>query len=165
MRGIIDRLDLLYCPNSSDDTVVLRMIDYKTGKAPELKYASHTNERIQQEAFYQLLIYALLYHETFGRASGSPPVCFLRLFYLTSHSDSVEANDCPGVFWDLDLGSSQNERNELLNKIHADLVMVWQAINDMVAEQDPKVFYGCNRTFCFCHRCRSMFPAGTVWEP
>lgn len=32
------------------------MVDYKTGKAPELKYSEKTNQRIMDEKFFQLQV-------------------------------------------------------------------------------------------------------------
>jgi PD-(D/E)XK nuclease superfamily len=132
VRGIIDRLDMIHAPSVTassttsssnndsssrrrrDSSVVLRLVDYKTGKAPHLKYSHAMNMKIIHEAFYQLKIYALLWRQQqqlqlqqqqatlcstsdpYGDASlnstllSTTPVDtgidlrFLRLFFLTS---------------------------------------------------------------------------------
>lgn len=53
VTGILDRLD-----KNRDGK--LRVLDYKTGKAPNLKYNEATNKKILDEKFVQLKIYALL---------------------------------------------------------------------------------------------------------
>lgn len=63
--GIIDRLDVI--PSAGDEVVIIS--DYKTGKLP--------SERFEEEAFFGMKIYALLYAESTGTTPSS-----LRLVYL-----------------------------------------------------------------------------------
>jgi len=157
VRGIIDRLDMVPAHDQVGERVVLRLIDYKSGKAPNLKYSAAMNQKIQSEAFFQLLIYALLYRET---KTDSLPLRYLRLFYLTSHQDNTQA-----VTREMDLGATEADRDRVLQGVHATLSNVWLEINDLVNSQDPSAFAGCDRSFCFCHVCRSRFKPGTLWEP
>ena len=129
--------------------MALRIVDYKTGKAPNFKYSQAMNEKIATEAFYQLKIYALLLRE-----SGPMLVTImeldlrmLRLLFLTSESGR-------GEYLDYDLGETQDQRDAVLQEIHQDLADVWTSIQELVATQDPKAFVGCNRSFCYCHKCR-----------
>lgn len=183
VRGIVDRLDMVRCNDNRNEPVALRLIDYKSGKAPDLKYTAQMNDKIRQEAFDQLLIYALLLREQKRGASSSTssstdgiPLRFLRLFYLTSHNSSTNKDateddtatmepTSKAVYWDMDLGATPEERDVLLDNVQNDLIMVWQSITDMINEQNLQTFYGCNRSFCHCHKCRSLFPPGSVWEP
>jgi hypothetical protein len=157
VRGIVDRLDMVKMPNSSQ--VVLRIVDYKTGKAPNFKYSQAMNEKIATEAFYQLKIYALLLRESSNSlyVNGSMDLRMLRLLFLTSESGR-------GEYLDYDLGETQDQRDAVLQEIHQDLSSVWTSIQELVATQDPKAFVGCNRSFCYCHKCRTQFVPGTVWE-
>ncbi|KAG5177138.1 RecB family exonuclease [Tribonema minus] len=59
VTGILDRLD-----RGADGQ--LAVVDYKTGKAPTLKYSPAVNERIIREKFQQLKIYALLAQRVHG---------------------------------------------------------------------------------------------------
>lgn len=152
VRGIVDRLDMIQVDKH---TVALRIVDYKTGKAPMLKYNAPTNQRIMEESFYQLQIYALLMRESY--ANGLP-IRFLRLFHLTSDAGAAQKLD-------MDLGATQVERDEKLQALHQDLSQTWMSIVDLVSKQDPTAFVGCNRSFCYCHVCRPRFVPGTVWEP
>ena len=69
VRGIIDRMDLVRV--QGDEDAVGAICDYKTGKAPDLKYSKATNERIREDKFFQLKIYALLMREmNRGRKDG-----------------------------------------------------------------------------------------------
>jgi putative RecB family exonuclease len=63
LRGIIDRLDML--PDGS-----LRIVDYKTGKAPAKKYRA--------DKISQLLIYCLLVEEVIGQRPRSVRLLYLR---------------------------------------------------------------------------------------
>ncbi|KAK1735243.1 PD-(D/E)XK nuclease superfamily protein [Skeletonema marinoi] len=56
VRGKIDRIDLI----SSNSGAILSIIDYKTGKKPHFKYATATNERIANEQFWKMKVYALI---------------------------------------------------------------------------------------------------------
>lgn len=157
VRGIVDRLDLV---QAFDKSVALRVVDYKTGKAPNLKYSAAMNKKIADEAFFQLKIYALLIREK-GAASAidsTMDLRWLRLFYLTSESGEA-------AFMDMDLGDSQQSRDRLLQEVHAELANVWNKILELVSMQDATQFVGCDRSFCYCHKCRPRFVPGTVWEP
>ena len=68
VRGIVDRIDKTKSDGS--DNIDLRITDYKTGKAPHLKYNEDTNNRIVEEKFWQLKIYALLLKEMQLAKSG-----------------------------------------------------------------------------------------------
>eukprot|EP00980_Cylindrotheca_fusiformis_P022454 scaffold9308_cov115-Cylindrotheca_fusiformis.AAC.17 len=83
---------------------------------------------------------------------------YLRLFYLNSESGTAKP-------WEYDLGETQEERDEILNEVHEDLSNVWMNITSLVRQQDPKAFVGCDRSFCYCHKCRDRFANDTVWEP
>ena len=113
------------------------------------------NERIQNEAFYQLLVYALLWRES--KKEETLPLRYLRLLYLTSVEERA-------VTMDMDLGATMAERDAVLQAVHADLARVWQEIQRLVALQDPTAWKGCDRSFCYCHKCRPRFVPGTVWE-
>ena len=121
------------------------------------------NEKIVDEAFYQLKIYALLLREKGGGRQVAFPenevgVRLLRLLYLNSEAGKA-------VHWDMDLGTTKEEQDALLQEVHKDLSNVWKDILDLVSQQDPKAFVGCDRSFCYCHKCRPKFVPGTVWEP
>jgi hypothetical protein len=157
VRGIVDRLDLV---QASDKSVALRVVDYKTGKAPNLKYSPTMNKKIADEAFFQLKIYALLIREK-GAASAidsTMDLRWLRLFYLTSASGEA-------AFMDMDLGDTPQSRDRLLQEVHAELASVWNKILELVSLQDATQFVGCDRSFCYCHKCRPRFVPGTVWQP
>lgn len=157
VRGIVDRLDMVKVPNSQQQ-VALRIVDYKTGKAPNFKYSQAMNEKIATEAFYQLKIYALLLRESSNNSvNNGMDLRMLRLLFLTSESGR-------GEYLDMDLGETQEERDAVLQEVHQDLAQVWSCIQTLVATQDPKAFVGCNRSFCYCHKCRPQFVPGTVWE-
>jgi len=160
IRGIVDRLDLVKIPGTK--RVAMKIVDYKTGKAPELKYSKPMNDKIVEEAFYQLKVYALLLREKGASFDEEGPAWnnlrFLELFYLTSESGRAKP-------WRYDLGETQEQRDEHLQTIHQDLSQVWQDISALVALQDPKAFVGCDRSFCYCHKCRERFVPGTLWEP
>lgn len=164
MRGIVDRLDMVRLPETRG--VALKIVDYKTGKAPTLKYPRHVNERIMEESFFQLKVYALLLREKGASddpTSTSPSMNtmalrFLDLLYLNSESGKAKP-------WHYDLGATQEERDRVLQETHQQLSEVWNDITALVALQDPKSFVGCDRSFCHCHKCRPRFVPGTLWEP
>jgi hypothetical protein len=160
IRGIVDRLDLVKVPGTKG--VAMKIVDYKTGKAPDLKYSKPMNDKIVEEAFYQLKVYALLLREKGASFEEEGPAWnnlrFLELFYLTSESGRAKP-------WRYDLGETQEQRDEHLQTIHQDLSQVWQDIAALVSLQDPKAFVGCDRSFCYCHKCRERFVPGTLWEP
>lgn len=79
--GVIDRLDDAASGEEgggggTGTGTGLVITDYKTGKSPSTKYSPRVNARIQQEAFFQLQVYALLLRET-GRTPYE-----LRLLFL-----------------------------------------------------------------------------------
>lgn len=157
VRGIIDRLDIV---KESSRKVALKVIDYKSGKAPHLKYSPAMNQKIFEEKFYQLKIYALLMREQTHSSANNKDSMDLR--YLKLHFlDSQEGKAKP---WEMDLGETQQIRDEELQKVHNDLSQIWRDINALVDTQDPKAFVHCERSFCFCHVCRDRFIPGTVWE-
>lgn len=158
VRGIIDRLDIV---RESSRKIALKVIDYKSGKAPNLKYSPSTNQRIFEEKFYQLKIYALLMREKTNAAANdkddSMDLRYLKLHFLNSEEGRAKP-------WEMDLGETQEIRDEELQKIHRDLSQIWTDIAALVDTQDPKAFTHCDRPFCFCHTCRDKFVPGTVWE-
>lgn len=170
MRGIVDRLDMVKVPPNQDGIpsrgVALKIVDYKTGKAPTLKYSKPVNDRILEESFYQLKVYALLLREKGassrndddGPGLDTMDLRYLELLYLNSESGGAKP-------WRYDLGETHEQRMEVLQGVHQDLSQVWQDISDLVALQDPKAFVGCDRSFCHCHKCRETFVPGTLWEP
>ena len=156
VRGIVDRLDMVR--SSDNKSVVLRLTDYKTGKAPELKYSPAFNEQLVAQNFFQLQIYALLLREKNNDRQQTMDLRYLRLLYLTSAQG-------PAVAWDYDLGETQAERDAILQGVHAKLSKVWMDIVELVSQQDPRSWKGCDRMFCYCHKCRPKFLPGSVWEP
>jgi RecB family exonuclease len=162
VRGIVDRLDLTFVNDAggNGDTGVLRVTDYKTGKAPTFKYSSHVNERIAEEKFWQLKVYALLLREMARNKKGrlpNYPVRFLRLLFLTSENQKAQ-------YLEMDLGETQEERNAELQPIHDDLANAWSSIQSLVEKQDLNVFVHCDRSFCWCHKVRPRIQSGVVWE-
>jgi len=182
VRGIVDRLDLIQVPSTSSSSsnndppkFGLRIVDYKTGKAPNFKYSPETNARIADEKFWQLKIYALLLHTMMEQSNKLPanlkyisslvqdqqnetlPIRFLRLMFLTSE-------DGTGQYVDMDLGETEEERNGILQEVKSDLTQIWQDIETLVSQQDTTAFVHCDRPFCYCHKIRPNFLAGTVWE-
>jgi RecB family exonuclease len=170
MRGIVDRLDMVKLPPKEEGApsrgVALKIVDYKTGKAPTLKYSKPVNDRIVEENFYQLKVYALLLREKGAKTSydddgpglNTLDLRYLELLYLNSESGKAKP-------WRYDLGETHEQREAVLQGVHQDLSQVWQDISDLVALQDPKAFVGCDRSFCHCHKCRETFVPGTLWEP
>ena len=156
VRGIVDRLDMVR--DKTDSSIVLRLTDYKTGKAPELKYSPAMNDKIVAQNFFQLQIYALLMREEHDDKTNSLALRYLRLLYLTSSKGHA-------VAWDYDLGATQEERDAVLQGVHAKLSEVWMDIVQLVSQQDPRLWRGCDRSFCYCHKCRPKFLPGTLWEP
>lgn len=75
VTGVIDRLD------GAGGGSEQRVTDYKTGRAPSLKYSPASNAKIREESFFQLRLYAWMLRERGTRASE------LRLLYL---GDGVE---------------------------------------------------------------------------
>jgi RecB family exonuclease len=158
VRGIIDRLDIV---RESSRKVALKVIDYKTGKAPNLKYSPAMNQKIFREKFYQLKIYALLMREKTEASSNdkkdSMDLRYLKLHFLNSEDGRAKP-------WEMDLGETQEIRDEELHEVHRDLSRIWMDIRALVDTQDPKAFEHCDRSFCYCHKCRDRFVPGTVWQ-
>ncbi len=177
VRGIVDRLDYVVIPpsprdafNTKDDGTqsCVRIVDYKTGKAPDFKYSPATNERIANENMWQLKIYALLLREMIANGKNSSrsgnlknirsqDVRLLRLLYLTSKEGEAK-------WLDYDLGETEEERNVVLQVVHAELADIWKNIKLLVATQDPKKFVHCDRKFCFCHKIRPKFEQGSLHQ-
>ena len=159
VRGIMDRLDMI--KNPGDRQVYLRLVDYKSGKAPQFKYSPSMNAKIAEETFFQLKIYALLLRESRAERTGLD-LRTLRLLHLTSDNDGTEG---PAQYLDYDLGATAEERNAILDGLYQTLADTWTQIRVLVDTQDPLQFHGCDRSFCWCHKCRPQFLPGTVWEP
>lgn len=159
VRGIIDRIDIV---RESSRKVALKVIDYKTGKAPNLKYSPAMNQKIFQEKFYQLKIYALLLREKTEAAKTKEESDNMDLRYLKLHFlNSEEGRAKP---WEMDLGATQEIRDQELQVIHQDLAQIWKDITELVATQDPKAFVHCDRPFCSCHTMRKDFEPGTLFD-
>ena len=161
VRGIIDRIDIV---RESSRKVAQKIIDYKSGKAPHLKYSPAMNQKIFREKFYQLKIYALLMREKTEASSnrGGDPNDNMDLRYLKLHFlNSEEGQAKP---WEMDLGETQEIRDEELQKVHKDLSQIWKDINALVDTQDPKAFVHCDRPFCSCHATRKGFQLGSLWD-
>jgi len=69
LTGVVDRVD--------DVGGELVVIDYKSGKGPTLKYSESVNERIMNDKFFQLKVYALLLRARINRLPTQ-----LQLIYL-----------------------------------------------------------------------------------
>ncbi|KAG7342387.1 RecB family exonuclease-like protein [Nitzschia inconspicua] len=167
VRGIVDRIDMV---KWSSQQVALRIVDYKTGKAPTLKYSASMNQQIFEKNFWQLKVYALLLREMAvaksktkpsnsgsGNDGSSMELRYLKLHYLTSEKGRAKV-------WEMDLGETQQIRDETLQEVHQDLAKIWTDIRSLVATQDPKSFTHCDRSFCYCHKCREKFVPGTLYE-
>jgi len=182
VRGIVDRLDYVAVPSSPRDVfdqsgnynrdtaikTAVRIVDYKTGKAPDFKYSPATNKRIAEENMWQLKIYALLLREMIANGKtnskggnlkciSSNDLRLLRLMYLTSEEGEAR-------YLDLDLGDTQEERNETLQQVHKELAEIWKGIMILVDGQDPRMFPHCDRKFCFCHKIRPKFEFGSLYQ-
>lgn len=143
VRGIVDRLDLV----RDEGDVVMRLMDYKTGKAPALKYSPAMNAKIEREAWDQLVLYSLLLRE-----SKNTPIRFLRLIYLGDEDGAT--------VWDKRLEQAD------MDAMKAKIFTLWADIVRRLESEDPfRAFEGCNRNFCYCHKCRPRFAATDVWQP
>jgi len=60
LKGKIDRIDVLPNDNSVDEKVQLQILDYKTGKKPWFKYSKKFNDKIRDEAFWKMKVYAMM---------------------------------------------------------------------------------------------------------
>eukprot|EP00560_Eucampia_antarctica_P000740 CAMPEP_0197841630 /NCGR_PEP_ID=MMETSP1437-20131217/46291_1 /TAXON_ID=49252 ORGANISM="Eucampia antarctica, Strain CCMP1452" /NCGR_SAMPLE_ID=MMETSP1437 /ASSEMBLY_ACC=CAM_ASM_001096 /LENGTH=284 /DNA_ID=CAMNT_0043451419 /DNA_START=404 /DNA_END=1255 /DNA_ORIENTATION=- len=138
VRGIVDRLDMIQFPTPSpnEPKFGLRIVDYKTGKAPNFKYSPAMNSKIAEEKFWQLKIYALLLNKMMAKSKGVPAnlkyvsslvqgqqnekidIRILRLMFLTSE-------DGTGQYIDMDLGETEEERNAVLQEVNSDLSKIW----------------------------------------
>eukprot|EP00636_Phaeomonas_parva_P015579 CAMPEP_0118882934 /NCGR_PEP_ID=MMETSP1163-20130328/22078_1 /TAXON_ID=124430 /ORGANISM="Phaeomonas parva, Strain CCMP2877" /LENGTH=370 /DNA_ID=CAMNT_0006820165 /DNA_START=269 /DNA_END=1378 /DNA_ORIENTATION=+ len=129
LHGIIDRVDV-------DEDGNLAVIDYKTGKAPDLKYSTAMNRKILNGRFMQLRTYALLLAENQGRA----PIV-LKLLYL----------DGPSLLW---MPCNQDE----VEKTRDEILKSWEAIIYRVNRQhfEPTV----NKLCDYCVH-KSVCPAWT----
>jgi len=173
--GKVDRLDRLDTRLGSASHVAsltaaakpsdgLVIVDYKTGKAPHLKYSPAMNDKIKKANFFQLRCYALLL------ARGGPPKGFdaqraaplartLRLLYLADGGEGkADREGATAVEEELPpLGSP--EYASLLEGVEADILDVWQRIRALVQAGDPHAFEHCDRPFCQCHDVRPLvFP-------
>lgn len=180
VRGIVDRLDVIVIPtntsspsedslnNQNKTELALRIVDYKTGKAPDLKYSRVMNEKIANDSLWQLKIYALLLREMCAKGKcysptgnlyqvSNIPLRFLRLMYLNSSSDKAK-------YIEMDLGESQEERDFILHTIHCELSDIWKKIRSLVQLKDARAFVHCDRPWCTCHILRDKFVPGSVWS-
>lgn len=64
LKGKIDRIDILPKHHFDDSKVHLQIIDYKTGKKPWFKYSQSVNDRIFQDQFWKMKVYALMLWKT-----------------------------------------------------------------------------------------------------
>ena len=60
LKGKIDRIDVLPNDNSVDEKVQLQILDYKTGKKPWFKYSKRFNDKIFEESFWKMKVYAMM---------------------------------------------------------------------------------------------------------
>lgn len=100
LHGFIDRLDRAA---AADGTVKVYISDYKTGKLPRPQY--------QDEAFFQLEVYALLLSEKFGEKAHQ-----LRLIYVKEGSPSAVL--------------TRNVTDEMLTRTRRKVQAVWKGIQD-----------------------------------
>jgi hypothetical protein len=176
VRGIVDRLDYIAIPPSPHDNYenenpemgAVRIVDYKTGKAPDFKYSPATNQRIAEDNMWQLKIYALLLREMIDKKKAysksgnlqkvtAADIRFMRLLYLTSVDGDAR-------FLDMDLGKTQEERNVVLQQVHQELSDIWTNIRELVQMQDPRQFEHCDRKWCICHKIRPKFVSGSLYN-
>ena len=131
------------------------------------------NQKIVNDSTWQLKIYALLLREMLNKEHNQDGTIdlksrggnlkhlvgndlrLLRLMYLTNKDGNAQ-------FLDMDLGETQDERDEVLNEVHSDLTNIWSNIITLVNTQDPTKFHHCDRSFCDCHKVRPNFVPGSV---
>lgn len=133
------------------------------------------NKKIREESFWQLKVYALLhklqnqksaekrYEDQIISDDGNSTkfssegigVRYLRLIYLNNVNGE-------GEIMEYDLGESEEERDEVLEKTKEELVETWESIMELIEEGDVKNFKHCERKFCGCHKARSVFVDGTL---
>ena len=181
VRGKIDRLDYVSTIDHDDDESKskgggggsIRIIDYKSGKAPNFKYTPETNERIANDAMFQLKLYALVLHEMLNNHQDKPSkttnllrqyniskedIRHLRLMYLRTATSTSS-----GQILDMDLGSTPYERDVVLQDVHMEVSSLWKEIRTLVESGDPMAFRHCDKEWCSCHVYRKRFLPGTVW--
>ena len=90
-----------------------------------------------------------------GQVVDSPEVRRLRLMFLTS-------DDGRGEYLDFDLGKTADDRDKMLNPVKAELVQIWKHLTQLIDQNDPKLFWSCDRSFCFCHPARKLFTKASV---
>ena len=150
-RGEVDHAD-----GSGDG---LTIVDYKTGRAPSLKYSAAANERIRESSFFQLRCYALLLARGgppsgFDRGRAPPVARKLRLLYLRESEDGGGA-----TCLEEELPRDEAAYEALLKATEDEILSVWRQITALVEAGDPTAFEHCSRPFCQCHDMRPLvFP-------
>jgi len=86
-------------------------------------------------------------------------VRYLKLLYLGEETAGDE-----GWYCELDMGERMEEKDLMLWDVYEDLSWVWNDINASVDKQDPTLWTGYDKEWCFCHRGQDKFVKGTVWE-
>ena len=149
--GKVDRLDV----STDGDGVVI--VDYKTGKPPNLKYSRATNERIRTAAFFQLRCYALLLEKgalppDLDTARAPPRAQRLRLLYLGADN----GGDGGATSVEEELPADVLAYGKMLDATQAEVLGVWAEIVALVERNDPHAFGHCTRSFCACHDLRPL---------
>lgn len=72
LKGKIDRIDVLPNDNSVDEKVQLQILDYKTGKKPWFKYSKKFNDKIRDEAFWKMKVYAMMLSKMIQQTDQAP---------------------------------------------------------------------------------------------
>jgi putative RecB family exonuclease len=153
MVGKVDRLDKL--PGGSGGRSAepgLVIVDYKTGKAPSLKYSEQMNQEIRSKNFFQLRCYALLLARGGLSIGGgkSQLARQLRLLYL---GDGPDGGATP---LDDELPTEPAAYEAVLSATQAEVVAAWAEIAALVARGEPEAFEHCSRSFCQCHELRPI---------
>lgn len=161
MVGKVDRLDCSSAAAGDGDQGGLVIVDYKTGRAPALKYSALTNWRIRRKNFFQLRCYALLLARgglDTKAVAGAPAergprlARKLRLLYLADGADGG-ATSIEEV---LPPPEDEAAYAQELDATEAEVVAVWAEIVDLVARGEPEAFECCSRSFCQCHQLRPI---------
>lgn len=112
VEGIVDRLD---CVQSADGSRRLRVVDYKTGRAPQTRVASveeiFEGENVTKkhtDYFLQTMLYALMISRE-HEAGRDLPVSPALLFIQQSHADGYDPTLSLGNAPILDIRSFDNE--------------------------------------------------------
>ena len=131
VRGKIDRIDMV----SSNSGAILRIIDYKTGKKPHFKYSASTNERIANEQFWKMKVYALILWKM-----------ILQTETLEQDSEEKTVDYRYGLSWELrqkllqsmgyENGQSHPKWSELLTLESLRLMYLTSHLDDMAANFD-----------------------------